>query len=295
MPRKRPANDDPSAGPSPGPATPENARIGLFLDELAGAGQGEDVLARILQKGESLEVLARELAGLPSFARLYKLARTLDIRPQHSPKRSDPGFVGIQDLEPNLPFPVQFDRFFAPRLGKRAEGFNAVISAIASRHERPFIVETGCLRVPGNWEGDGQSSFIFDTLVGERHGQLLSIDIMPESIETARRACSSSTQLICNDSVAALDILSRISRGPISLLYLDSFDLDLADPMPSAIHHLLELTAIRPLIGPGTVVCVDDYEVSGKRGGKGLLLDAFFASIGAETLYTGYQKAWIVS
>ena len=60
----------------------------------------------------------------------------------------------------------------------------------------------------------------------------------------------------------------------------------------SAIHHLMELTAARPLIGPGPIVCVDDYEVGDQRGGKGLLLDKFFSEIRAESFVRGYQKVW---
>ena len=65
--------------------------------------------------------------------------------------------------------------------------------------------------------------------------------------------------------------------------------------MPSAIHHLMELTAARPLIGPGTIVCVDDYAVGEQRGGKGLLLDKFFTDIRAEVFHSGYQKAWRIT
>jgi len=84
-------------------------------------------------------------------------------------------------------------------------------------------------------------------------------------------------------------------RGPAALLYLDSFDLDRDNPLPSAIHHAMELTAARPLIGPGTVVCVDDYCIGGVAGGKGLILDKFFTSIRAEVLHSGYQKIWLMS
>jgi hypothetical protein len=76
-------------------------------------------------------------------------------------------------------------------------------------------------------------------------------------------------------------------------VYLDSFDLNPAAPLPSAIHHALELTAARSLIGPGTIVCVDDYGI-GSEGGKGMILDKFFSSIRANVLYCGYQKVWCV-
>ncbi len=266
-------------------------RIVSLLDQISGSGQGRPLLDRLLKTDDSPAAIASEIAESAAFSRLYKLSRTVDIMPAGQ-KEADPGFVGLAELDQALPFNVQFERFFLPKLGRRADGFAAIFKAVQLRHERPLIVETGCLRIPGNWDGDGQSSFMFDALVRDRHGVFLSIDITPESIDTARRACSSATQLICNDSIAALHALSHLVHEPVSLLYLDSFDLDRSDPMPSAIHHLMELTAARPLIGPKTIVCVDDYEVGEQRGGKGLLLDKFFSEIRAEVLHSGYQKAW---
>ena len=81
---------------------------------------------------------------------------------------------------------------------------------------------------------------------------------------------------------------------PAALVYLDSYDVDLNDPMPSAIHHALELAAVRPLIGPGTLVCVDDYGIGPHAGGKGLILDQFFTNIRAKVVYSGYQRVWLV-
>ncbi len=267
-------------------------RIVSLLDLIAGPGQGRRLLDRLLQTDDVPTAIASEIAKSSAFENLYKVARTVDIMPAEQ-KQVDPGFVGVAELDPHLPFNEQFERFFLPKLGRRADGFAAIFNALQSHHEQPFIVETGCLRVPGNWDGDGQSSFMFDALVRDRHGILLSIDRTPESIETARRACSSATHLICNDSIAALHALSQIVRQPVDLLYLDSFDLDRSDPMPSAIHHLMELTAARPLIGSGTIVCVDDYEVENQQGGKGLLLDRYLSKIRAEVLHSGYQKAWL--
>ena len=76
-----------------------------------------------------------------------------------------------------------------------------------------------------------------------------------------------------------------------SLLYLDSFHVDADNPMPSAIHHAMELAAVAPLVGPGTVVCVDDYGI-GSEGGKGVILDKFFSRVRAQEVHCGYQKAW---
>lgn len=265
-------------------------RVAELLDHFAGPGEGRQVLERLLTSTDPARAIAAEVGGSAQFERLYKAKRTCYATPQGR-KEPDAALVGVPELDQTLRFSEQFRRFFHPRLAKRAAGFATIFDALA-QHQRPLIVETGCLRIPGNWEGDGQSSFMFDALVRARNGLFFSIDALPESIETARRALSSAANLICNDSVAALHALSRVVNGAASLLYLDSFDLDLADPMPSAIHHILELTAARPLIGPGTIVCVDDYEVLGEQGGKGLILDQFFSAIRAEVLHSGYQKVW---
>lgn len=268
------------------------ARVAELLDHFAGPGEGRRVLARLLASAEPARSIAVALGGSDEFHRLYKVARTCYSTPQGR-KDADPALVGVADFDQTLRFPEQFHRFFHPRLGKRAGGFAVIFEALA-RQPRPLIVETGCLRIPGNWEGDGQSSFMFDALARARQGLFFSIDALPESIETARRALSSAANLICNDSVAGLHALSRMVNGTASLLYLDSFDLDLDNPLPSAVHHILELTAARPLIGPGTIVCVDDYEVLGRKGGKGLILDQFFSAIRAEVLHSGYQKVWVM-
>ncbi len=268
------------------------ARLEALLDLLAGKGEGRPLLRRLLAQDETPGRIAECIAATPAFAFRYKEARTRDIG-VGGVRQADPAFVGLPPLPARMPFAEQFAQHFRPRLGRRAEGFAAIFAALAQARADLLILETGCMRIPDNWEGDGQSTFMFDALARDRGGTVISIDITAESIDTARRACSSATQLILGDSVAALHALARLAARPASLLYLDSYDLDLADPMPSAIHHALELAAARPLIGPGTVVCVDDYGIA--AGGKGLILDRFFAAIRAEVLHSGYQKVWRVA
>lgn len=271
----------------------DDLRLVALMDQFAGPGRGRQLLERVFGTGKGVQAIAREVARAPAFARLYKEGRTLDIAGQ-AKAHGDHDFVGVPGLDPNLPFEIQFRDFFQPRLAERADGFALLFSTLAARHPRPLIIETGCLRIPDNWEGDGQSTFMFDALVRREGGHFFSLDILPESIDTARRACSSATNLICNDSVAGLHALSQLLTGPAALVYLDSYDLDARDPLPSAIHHALELAAVRPLIGSGTLVCVDDYSVGLEPGGKGMLLDKFFASIRAPVLYSGYQRIWSV-
>src|SRR5579862_9472971 len=191
-----------------GPAEQDRGveRMMALLDRIAGAGRGQNLWDRLRQTREPLPPIVSEIARSAAFSRLYKEARTANIRVSGS-KAPDPAYVGISDLDPSLPFSAQFERFFKPRLDRRADGFAAIFEAVGARPERPLILETGCLRMPENWGGDGQSTFMFDAFARDRHGTVISIDITPESIDTARRACSSATQLICNDSVAALHAL----------------------------------------------------------------------------------------
>jgi hypothetical protein len=270
--------------------TKVDKRIIALLNRIAGDGQSHGLLARLLDDGESPEQVAESIAASPDFERLYKSARTRNIGVE-GPKDANPVFVGLTELPSGLSFEEQFRQRFRPRLGKRADGFGVIFDELLKSKGNVVIVETGCMRVPCNWEGDGQSTFMLDALVQDRGGLFFSIDVALESIDAARRACSSMTQLIFNNSVPALHALNRVIPTRASLLYLDSFDFDVDNPLPSAIHHSLELTAARSLIGSGTIVCVDDYAL-GSDGGKGMILDKFFSSVRAEVLHCGYQKVW---
>jgi hypothetical protein len=267
------------------------SRVGQLLDCLAGTGQGAAMLDRLLQSTDAARDVAREIVASPAFELLYKEVRTGAITNSER-KEADPAFVGIPDLDPALPFDDQFKRFFRPRLEARADGFATIFRNLPRAKNELLIIETGSLRIPGNWGGDGQSTFMFDALARSCGGLFFSIDVTLESLDTARRACSSATNLLLGDSVVTLRNLAASIGRPADLLYLDSFDLDPKNPMPSAIHHAMELIAAQPLVGPDTIVCVDDYSVQSEVGGKGLLLDLYFSRVRAEVLHSGYQKMW---
>ncbi|EHH67363.1 hypothetical protein [Gluconobacter morbifer] len=261
-----------------------------LLDRLSD-GKGEAFLERLVREPDSLESVARELAGSPPVEMLRKLALTIDIM-KTGRIEADYAYVGLPEEARNVDFKTGFETYLKSRLDKRAESFEIMFEKL-DRFSRPLIVETGCLRVPDNWAGDGQSTFQFDWYAREKAGNVITVDISPDSIDSARRACSDVTSTVLNDSVAELFMLGERLTQPAALLYLDSFDLDLSDPMPSAIHHAKELIAARPLIGPGTLICVDDFNVPPLGpGGKGLIVDQFMHGIRAELLFSGYQKVW---
>jgi len=159
------------------------------------------------------------------------------------------------------------------------------------------IFETGTTRVAGNWEGDGQSTVLFDKFVNFYDGVVFSVDIDPRAIANARGLVSYKTQCVCGDSVRFLKSMADMtnSRCAADLVYLDSYDLDVDDPLPSMFHHIKELLALGSLAS-GTLVVVDDNLVyNGKDTGKGKFVEEYFNNIGVKIIYRGYQMIWQVS
>lgn len=194
-------------------------------------------------------------------------------------------------MPPSHSFLDAFDRHFAPLLGHRAATFRAIFGYLLSQRQAPyFIVETGMARAADNWQGDGMSTVLWDRFVTMHGGKVASIDISPEAIRLARPLVSPRTQLICNDSVAGLRDLPGIEQA--QLIYLDSFDLDTANPHPSALHHLFELAAIFGRLAPGTLLVVDDCV--NDEVGKHKYVKAFFERIGVPPLFQGYQTGWVI-
>ena len=187
--------------------------------------------------------------------------------------------------------PVYLEKY-AARLGVRRDGFLSMFSMLeAARPQGDFrIVETGSMRVPDNWEGDGQSTVLFDQFVTFHGGEVLTVDMSPECGDLIAQACSEQVRFTCGDSVRYLHKLRTTGDQRIDLLYLDSFDLDINQPTPSAFHHVKELLAIWPALAPGAVIVVDDNPPG--MIGKGYLVENFFDHVGIPKVFDGYQKLW---
>lgn len=288
---KAPSNKTKSAAQAP------TISVDQRVEELSAFILGDDganLLAMLRDDGQSIEAVVERIASSATLEARMKLQRT-GTNDISWVTEANFEFVGLPGEAKRQDFRSAFDEHFRARLGKRAEGF-AALFRLLDDHARPLIIETGCLRVPGNWDGDGQSTFQFDWYARERGGHVITIDANPASIDSARRACSRTTSTILNDSVSALSALGSIAARPASLIYLDSFDLDVNDPMPSAVHHALEIMAARQLIGPGTIVAVDDYNLPPLGpGGKGMIVDRYMNATGAHALYEGYQKIWRIT
>jgi len=205
-----------------------------------------------------------------------------------------------------------FDGVARPRLGLRADSF-ADAFAYLDRLDRPVgIVETGCVREPDNWEGDGQSTVLFGKYAEHHPGSYVaSVDIDPEAAAACRKLVGRDVRVSTGDSVIFLRILASLpppEMPHLDLLYLDSFDVDFDNPLPAAIHHMKEFVAVAPLIEPDTLVMVDDSPCSvvgvaagnssfaavrpARISGKAQLIADYARHIGAELRFSRYQCAW---
>lgn len=143
---------------------------------------------------------------------------------------------------------------------------NRVGLTLALRHleSRPaLIVETGSSAWGTN------SSLLFDSYVREFGGVFVTVDIREEAASDLRPKLSKFSQAYIGDSVEFLEELKLPDDfSSISLVYLDSFDLDLDDPEPAMQHGLSEFNAVHPLLGTGSILVVDDTPIDPSLFGK---------------------------
>ena len=164
-----------------------------------------------------------------------------------------------------------------------------------------FIVETGCMRADHGQLAlgdDGASTYIFDDFINYYDGEVASVDINPDNVAHAQKMVSERTTVYCSDSVEFLWNIPE--KRKIDLLYLDSYDFEPENPIPSQKHHLKELTAVMKNLRKGSIIMVDDnantpeFEWFTKiaQGGKAGFVKEFMKDIGAELLLDEYQIIW---
>ena len=132
-----------------------------------------------------------------------------------------------------------FDQIARSKLARRADTFSKVFSYL-DRFDRPvIIVETGCVRQKEAWEGDGQSTILFDKYAEFHPGSIVySVDIDPAAAALCRSLVRPEVLIHTGDSVAFLRSLAdrpACEVKSIDLLYLDSYDVNLQYPL-SLIH-----------------------------------------------------------
>lgn len=177
---------------------------------------------------------------------------------------------------------------------------------LCSLPDNPTIVETGSAA----W--GIASSRLFDRYVTKFGGNFFSVDIRKEASDWLIFQYSKSrTNFFTSDSVEFLSrfLPARLSLG-IDLVYLDSMDLDLRNPLACAQHGLEEFLSVEVFLKSGSYILIDDspnsiehypetehsivqkfYEEVGAYPGKGSLIEKYIRSHvdKYEILFHNYQ------
>jgi predicted O-methyltransferase YrrM len=134
---------------------------------------------------------------------------------------------------------------------QNAQGLRLAINSL-SRTDAT-IVETGTSAYGTD------SSRLFDLYVRNFSGKFYSVDINTYPSKRLRFAKSKRSQFFVMDSVEFLLNFEELTgKKFVDLVYLDSWDVDWSNPLPSARHGEKELSALIPYLRPGTILVVDD-------------------------------------
>ena len=165
------------------------------------------------------------------------------------------------------------------------------------------FVETGC-----SAHGT-KSTMLWDKFVNFYDGNVSSVDLNEHAVNNTNSVISSKSKVFHSNS---LDYLPKVD-GLIDFLYLDSYDVDFLNPLPSAMHHLEEFNRVKHLLHKNSIILIDDTPVSPewlddgqnnpiystlkrqfnpKIAGKGSLVNLELEKMGATKILHQYQTLW---
>jgi hypothetical protein len=121
--------------------------------------------------------------------------------------------------------------------------------------KNPYILESG-IASRGTY-----STYLFNEYVKKYGGFFWSVDIDKSLVETHKGNMCPATQLICDDSVSFFTEWSK-QHDVANVIYLDSYDLDFYNPVPSANHGLAEYNSLMPVIKKNTLLLIDDTPIN---------------------------------
>ena len=127
--------------------------------------------------------------------------------------------------------------------------YKALYELIKQDKEYYTFVETGCS------SHGTKSTLLWDKFVNCFGGKVLSVDLNKKAVNITNTQTTNKTNVFHSNS---LDYLPTIT-DKIDFLYLDSYDVNFLNPLPSAEHHLKEFNCVKHLLHEGSIVLIDDY------------------------------------
>jgi len=141
--------------------------------------------------------------------------------------------------------------------GDRRRQCQTIIDSINEdfNFEKIIVLETGS----SSSYDDGLFGLFLGFLSKKTNGKMISVDISPQNSQTSKQIFD---QVIpdldycvnVGDSVSFLKDLEEIPN----LVHLDSWDLNLFDILPSALHGWEEFKAIQQKMEKGSIIIIDD-------------------------------------
>lgn len=122
------------------------------------------------------------------------------------------------------------------------------------------LIETG---VSGRF-GYGLFGYYLGAFVEAYGGEMHSVDLDCESCESSEKIFRENLPNL-NYKTYCQDSVSFLQRPPIvpNIVHLDSYDFQLFDPYPSALHCWKEFTAIEKIMPKGSIILIDDNWMRG--------------------------------
>jgi hypothetical protein len=117
--------------------------------------------------------------------------------------------------------------------------------------KNPYILESGMAAYGTN------STYLFNEYVKKYGGFFWSVDLNKDLVEKHKGNMCPATTLVHDDSVSFFKNWSR-SHDVADVIYLDSYDLNFYNPIPSGNHGLAEYNALIPVIKKNTLLLIDD-------------------------------------
>ena len=148
----------------------------------------------------------------------------------------------------------------------RLKFINKVYHYFVSLNRPVNILETGC-GYYNNTDKFASMTYIFaNILYSLNGGSLVTVDINENNLNKCKEITKDFFHIINYKLGDSLDVLRNLNEDYIKsldLIILDSYDLYLFDPNPSAIHHLRELLALYNKLNKNCLIAIDDNYLPG--------------------------------
>jgi len=126
--------------------------------------------------------------------------------------------------------------------------------------EKIICIETGCSQ---DWD-DGIFGLFFGRFVKESGGSFYSVDIVESYNQKSQEVFSKFIPGLDfhSQTIDSVEFLKNTEIVP-NFVHLDSVDLDMSDPFPSALHGWEEFISIKDKMPSGSIIVIDDNYMQG--------------------------------